>query len=215
MDGGSSDETLAVARAAGARTLVGNRGRASQMNLGAEAAGGSILLFLHGDTKLPSGFASEVTRVLASPKTVAGAFRLGIDAPGAVFRIIEKAVELRSRWLHLPYGDQALFLERERFRKIGGFPALPILEDLEMVRRLHSLGRIGLASTKVVTSGRRWQSRGPLRLTWIHQLVLCGYFVGVDPSRIAGWYRRFGGPSAHETEKSTDRVETFGRPPAS
>lgn len=214
-DGGSTDGTCAAAVAAGALVLTGPPGRAAQMNLGAEAAGFSVLLFLHADSRLPKGFGPEIARVLNLPRTAGGAFGLGIDATGILFRLIEKAVDLRSRWLGFPYGDQALFLERDLFHEIGRYPELAILEDLELVRKLHRHGAVRTSAMRILTSGRRWRSTGPLRLTLIHQLVLCAYFSGIESGRIAAWYGRFTRHSIHKSEKSTRRVETFGHPPAS
>ncbi len=215
VDGGSTDGTRVAAAAAGTRILTGPPNRASQMNLGAEGADASVLLFLHADSRLPEGFGREVTRVLNLPRTAGGAFDLAIDSRGILFRLIERAVALRSRRLGLPYGDQALFLERNLFREIGGYPELPILEDLELVRKLHRHGAVRTSAMSILTSDRRWRSTGPLRLTLVHQLVLCAYFSGIEPGRIAAWYGRFTRRSIHEFEKSERGVETFGHPPAS
>jgi hypothetical protein len=90
----------------------------------------------------------------------------------------------------MPYGDQAIFLSAETFRAIGGFPDLPIMEDFELVRRLRRRGRIAVADASVTTSARRWNALGPLRITWINQMVVVGYYLGVAPERLARWYRR-------------------------
>ena len=215
VDGGSTDGTPAIGAAAQVRVLEGPPCRASQMNLGAEGARGSVLLFLHADCRLPDGFGREVARVLDIPGTAGGAFGLRIDSAGVLFRLIEKAVDGRSRWLGLPYGDQALFLEHDLFQRLGRYAQLPILEDLELVRRLHGYGAVRTAHMNVLTSSRRWRSTGPVRLTLIHQLVLWSYFSGVDPGRIATWYQRRTRRSISGSEKSRRGVETFGHPPAS
>ncbi|GAB4338892.1 MAG: TIGR04283 family arsenosugar biosynthesis glycosyltransferase [Desulfobulbaceae bacterium] len=189
-DGGSTDATPEIAHAAGVRLLSLAPGRGGQLRAGAAAATGETLLFLHADTMLPPGFSAQVDRLLSTPHTVAGAFRLAIDAPGLPYRFIEWGANLRSRLLQLPYGDQALFMRRVTYERVGGFPAQPLLEDLELVRRLRRLGKIRLASTAVRTSSRRWRTNGIFRTLWRNQLVLAGYLAGIDPYRLARFYYR-------------------------
>ena len=130
------------------------------MNAGAALARGEILLFLHADTRLPEGFDAQIRRILASPGVAAGAFRLGIDATGRRLRFIEQAADLRSRFLKMPYGDQAIFTFAKAFAAIGGYPQLPIMEDFELVRRLRRLGEIAISPSRVSSSPRRWMSLG-------------------------------------------------------
>ncbi len=191
VDGGSSDATLAVARSfAGVRVFSAPPGRARQMNHGAARATAETLLFLHGDTLLGPGFASAIRLALADPATVAGAFRFRLDAAAKKYRALEILVNLRARVLQMPYGDQGLFLGAETFRELGGFPEQPLMEDFELVRRLRRRGRIVLLDEPALTSARRWQRNGLLRLTVIHQLMIAGYLLGVEPQRLAAWYRR-------------------------
>lgn len=187
-DGGSADRSVEVARASGARVVVAPRGRARQMNAGAASATGEILLFLHADTLLPEGFDALVRSALARPGVALGAFRLGICAHGIAFRLIELAVALRSRFLGRPYGDQAIFVRAEAFRETGGFPDLPILEDLAFVLRLRARGRVAIAPARVSTSARRWLSDGVWRTTLRNQGAVWAWRVGVSPERIAAWY---------------------------
>jgi rSAM/selenodomain-associated transferase 2 len=187
-DGSSDDGSAEVAERLGALVVQSPRGRARQMNAGASVASGTILLFAHADTLLPAGFGDEIVRILSRPKVVAGAFRLRIDASAPTYRLIEKLVNWRSALLNLPYGDQALFLSSETFLKAGGFPPLPIMEDLEFVRRLARLGRIGLSSRSVLTSARRWEKTGVWKMTLINQAAIWSYLAGTDPDRIARWY---------------------------
>lgn len=189
VDGGSTDGTLAVARAAGVRALAARPPRSIQMNAGAAAAGGDILLFLHADTRLPVGFDEQIRQTLAPPRVVAGAFRLRIDASGKSLRVIERAANWRSRLLQMPYGDQALFMGRDLFWELGAFPPFPIMEDFELVRRLKRRGRIGLAPGCAETSGRRWLRLGALKTWLINQGVIGAYYAGVSPQRLAVWYR--------------------------
>jgi rSAM/selenodomain-associated transferase 2 len=192
VDGGSSDATVELAKAAGAIVLQTAPGRAKQMNAGAKAASGDILLFLHADTYLPSGFASLVTQTLAKPETVAGAFDLRIAGSHPGLRWIEWGVKWRSRLLQLPYGDQAIFLKAATFEQVNGFAELPIMEDFEFVRRLQTYGKIAIAPAAVTTSGRRWQRLGIVRTTLINQMAIAAYFLGVPLDQIARWYRRAG-----------------------
>ncbi|MCU0593109.1 MAG: TIGR04283 family arsenosugar biosynthesis glycosyltransferase [Desulfobacterales bacterium] len=190
VDGGSNDATLAIARTAGVYALAARPPRSVQMNAGAAAASGDALLFLHADTRLPMKFQEAVRRTLASPWVSAGAFRLQIDAPGRGLRIIEQAANWRSRFLQLPYGDQALFLRREVFWELGGFPSLPIMEDFEFIRRLKRRGCIAMVPDSVQTSPRRWLQVG-LGKTWlINQAIIAAYFMGASTERLAAWYRK-------------------------
>jgi len=189
VDAGSHDQTQQIARDHDCQVLVAGGGPARQLNAGANAAVGSILLFLHADTRLPKHFADHVRRALGRPRVVAGAFPLRIDAPLRTLRMIEAAVNLRCRWLKMPYGDQAIFLPADEFYRAGGFPELPIMEDFELVRRLRRRGRIAMAPDPAVTSARRWLSVGPWRTTWINQRVVLGYYLGISPDRLARWYQ--------------------------
>jgi rSAM/selenodomain-associated transferase 2/rSAM/selenodomain-associated transferase 1 len=188
-DGGSTDETVSTARSLGARVLECRPPRALQMNAGAAAAAGAILVFLHADTRLPHDFENEIRRTLRKTVVAAGAFQLKIDSAGAGLRIVERGANLRSRLLQLPYGDQAIFLARERFWEAGGFAPLPIMEDYELVRRLRRRGRIALAAGCAVTSARRWQRLGTFN-TWIlNQRIVAAYLLGTPAETLAAWYR--------------------------
>ncbi len=190
VDGGSEDGTAELAQSLGVKVLSATGGRAGQMNAGALAATGDIVLFLHADTRLPIGFDALVRQALKQPKAVAGAFALQIDASLLGLRLIETGVNWRSHWLQMPYGDQAIFLKTEVFDHIGGFPKLPIMEDFELMRRLKRFGRIVIIPVPVLTAGRRWQKLGVVKTTLINQLVIVAYLLGVPPERIVGWYRR-------------------------
>ncbi|MEG3862431.1 TIGR04283 family arsenosugar biosynthesis glycosyltransferase [Microcoleus sp. herbarium12] len=190
-DGGSSDGTAEIAKSLGVRVVSTTPGRATQMNAGAIAATGDILLFLHADTLLPLGYDSGARRALAAkPSAVGGAFELKIDAPQYSLRLVEIGVNCRSRFLQMPYGDQAIFLYSATFDKIGGFPDLPLLEDFELVRLLKTQGRIEIVPQPVLTSARRWQKLGVIQTTAINQIVIIAYFLGVSPDRLAFWYKR-------------------------
>jgi hypothetical protein len=200
VDGGSQDETVAIAQSLGVTVLQSAPGRAVQMNVGAQAATGKILLFLHVDTCLPSNFERLVEQTLTQPNVVAGAFELAIASNLPGLRWVEWGVKWRSRLLQLPYGDQAIFLTAKMFDQIGGFPELPIMEDFELIRQLQKQGQIAIAPASVVTSGRRWEKLGTLRTTMINQLVVLGYFLGVSPNRIRQWY----GIKDHDLQQFSD-----------
>ena len=193
-DGQSKDGTEQIARSRGAIVLTTPIGRASQMNAGAALATGDILLFLHADTHLPSGFDVLIRQALAQPSNVGGAFELSIDALSPSLRRIERLANWRSRRLHLPYGDQGIFMRADVFWGLGGFPDLAIMEDFEMARRLGRRGNIAIVPEPVVTSARRWRALGVGRTTLINQMVIAAYYLGVPPARIARWYRRKGAP---------------------
>jgi len=191
VDGGSTDRTREVASAAGANVLAGPRGRAQQMNFGAAATSGKVLLFLHADTYLPRDFERHIGRALSDPRVVGGAFEMRIrgDAPG--LRLVERVVSWRSRRLGMPYGDQALFVRSEVFRRVGGYPRVPIMEDVQLVRRMKSHGRLVILPAMAATSGRRWQRLGVARTTAVNWMSLAAYKLGVSPAWIARWYRRW------------------------
>ncbi|MBN2231990.1 MAG: TIGR04283 family arsenosugar biosynthesis glycosyltransferase [Deltaproteobacteria bacterium] len=188
-DGGSRDDTVAVAREYGARVLVVAAGRGGQLNAGAAAAAGSRLLFLHADTRLPAGWAAAACRLLDEPGVAAGCFALRIDASDPRLRLVEAGVDLRTRLARLPYGDQGLFMYRRFFAAAGGYPDQPIMEDVALARRLRRLGRIVQLPLPAYTSARRWQRLGVLRTTLVNRLILSGSALGVKPETLAAWYR--------------------------
>lgn len=188
VDGGSCDASAGVAEAFGACVIHTTAGRAHQMNVGAASAHGEVLLFLHADTRLPTDFPRLMENTLRRPGVIAGAFRLRIDSPRWSLRFIEALANFRSRWLTMPYGDQALFLRRHHFRMAAGFSELPIMEDFEFVRRLKPWGRIALAPAAVLTSARRWECLGVLRTTLLNKAIILAYLLGVSSARLACWY---------------------------
>jgi rSAM/selenodomain-associated transferase 2/rSAM/selenodomain-associated transferase 1 len=194
-DGGSLDDTVSIARSLGATVIKSSPPRSRQMNQGAEAASKEVLLFLHADTRLPKNFDRSVFRAVKHPGVSAGAFELRIDAPDNVLRFIEYVANRRSRYLKLPYGDQAIFMLSEIFRQLGGFPDMPIMEDFELIRRLQKKGNVVTVFEPVVTSPRRWLNNGILKTTLINQLIVFSYFMGISPDAIARLYRRSRGIS--------------------
>jgi hypothetical protein len=127
---------------------------------------------------------------LSQPLTVAGAFKFQIEGQGYCLRILEKLVNWRSHFLHLPYGDQGLFLKASLFWEMGGFSSIPIMEDFEFIQRLKKRGKIKIAPATVITSGRRWQNLGVFKTTLINQLIILGYYLKIKPHQLARWYGR-------------------------
>jgi rSAM/selenodomain-associated transferase 2 len=190
VDGGSRDDTVAIARRVpGVRVLTASRGRGVQLNAGARAARGDVLLFLHADAALPPDAALLVGRALGEPGVVAGAFRLHTVAEsgprwlGPLLRL----ADLRSRVTRLPYGDQAMFVRRDAFERVGGFPDQPLMEDVELARRLWRVGRIRTVPGVVRVSGRRFVAN-PVRAVLAMRVFPLLYRLGVSPARLARLY---------------------------
>ncbi|NNM84677.1 MAG: glycosyltransferase family 2 protein [Phycisphaerales bacterium] len=182
VDAGSTDESVRLARETGAIVINSQRGRANQMNAGAWQAHSDILIFLHADSRLPPNYRDVVLQTAQKPGFVAGAFRLGIDAKGLPLRVIEWGANVRSKLFASPYGDQALFMKAESFYLVGGFPQLPILEDVAIIQNLAGQGRVLLTHATVTTSARSWLDRGALAVTLLHQFILLGYACGLPLS---------------------------------
>jgi rSAM/selenodomain-associated transferase 2 len=187
-DGGSTDGTLAAASAAGVRTVVAPCGRAGQMNAGARAANGGWLLFLHADSRLPApARRALLTAVVDEPELQAAVFRFAIDLPPGWKRFIEFGQALRQRLYGLAYGDQGLLVRRELFEMVGGYPDLPLLEDVVTLSALRRRARVRILPASVLTSGRRYRRDGVAR-TWVrHTAIIFSYYLGVPPHRLARW----------------------------
>lgn len=200
VDGGSRDQTMAIvnflskrlAPSLSIKIISTTAGRAYQMNAGAAVAKSDILLFLHGDTYLPPKFNLLLLQALQDAVTIAGAFELQINAQLPGLRLVEKMVNMRSRFFSLPYGDQAIFMKKSVFEEIGGFPNLPIMEDFELMLALRKLGKIVIIPAPVITSGRRWQKLGVIKTTLLNQFIIAGYFIGISPNLLVRWYRQGG-----------------------
>jgi rSAM/selenodomain-associated transferase 2 len=188
VDGGSEDETPALAERWGARVVAFPRGRALQMNAGARLAAGEALLFLHADSRLPADFRERVRETLASPGVAAGAFEVRFDASSLALRVVEWTANWRARHSQLPFGDQAIFVRADTFRGMGGFREIPIMEDVDLIRRLRKRGRILVVPSPVVTSPRRYEDTGVIWRTLLNKIAITGYYLGVSPERIARLY---------------------------
>lgn len=192
VDGGSSDQTVAMARQFTPYVLQSRRGRAVQMNCGARHAQGEILLFLHADTLLPP-VALETVRQAVQAGAVGGAFRLTITPPTLALRLVAWGTNLRTRFGQLPYGDQALFMPRQVFEALGGYDDVPFMEDVRLVQALRQRGRLAIIPQAVHTSGRRWQRDGVLYTTVRNTVLITLYFCGVPPATLQRWYTKNSG----------------------
>lgn len=186
-DGGSADATVALARPLADRVIAAPRGRARQMNAGAAATTAAQLLFLHADTQLPDGADRHVQAALA--RRAWGRFDVRITGASAMFPLIAALMNRRSCWSGIATGDQAMFMTRAAFDSAGGFPDQPLMEDIELSRRLKRLGPPACLRARVATSGRRWEQRGVWRTIWLMWRLRYAYWRGADPARLAELYR--------------------------
>jgi rSAM/selenodomain-associated transferase 2 len=187
VDGGSTDATCQVATAAD-HLLHGSRGRAAQMNQGAAQATGDVLLFLHADCSLEAGALEAAQRFLARRDVAAGCFRMTVESPGWVYRLIDAAATARVRLTGLIYGDQGFFVRRDQFQRAGGFPPLRLMEDVFLSLALRRRGRMVVAPRRIFVSPRRWKHHGVIRQTlrnWALTALAAG---GVHPDRLAAYY---------------------------
>lgn len=189
-DGGSRDETCALAAASGARVVAAPRGRGSQLLAGADAATGEWLLFLHADTQLEDGWQRAVAAFVADPDNGerAAFFRFALDDASAGARRLERAVAWRCRTLGLPYGDQGLLIAAAFYRRLGGFRPMPIMEDVDLARRI-GRRRLVMLPLAAVTSAERWRRDGWIARSARNLLCLALYFLGLPPRAIAALYR--------------------------
>ena len=188
VDGGSSDGTPALCAGLADAVLAGPRGRARQMNAGAARARGAVLLFLHADTRLPAGAAAAVQRAVAGG-ALWGRFDVCIDGRPRLLRVVAALMNLRSRWTGIATGDQAIFVQRAAFQAIGGFADQPLMEDIELSRRLRRTAAPACLRERVHTSGRRWEQRGVWRTIWLMWRLRWRYWRGASPEALAQAYR--------------------------
>lgn len=188
-DGGSSDTTVALARAAGAEVVFAPRGRAAQMNAGAQQANGQVLVFLHADTLLPEHADQLILRALVDSSAVWGRFDVYITGQAKMLRVVAAFMNVRSRYSGMATGDQTMFMTRAAFDAVSGFPAQPLMEDIEMSRRLRQLSRPACLRAKVQTSGRRWETHGVWRTVLLMWRLRFAYWRGVAPEHLAKLYK--------------------------
>ncbi len=187
VDGGSVDQTITIAQRFG-QVIHAPRGRAVQMNKGAEAASGDIYIFLHADTLLPEDAFDVIEHACASRQVVGGAFRLSFNSEKLVYRLVAFTTNLRSRWRGIFTGDQAYFVRADSFKAIGGFPEIALMEDLEIITRLRQIGKVVLLPCSVTTSARRHQKVGLARSVLFMWYLRTLYKCGVSPEQLQRKY---------------------------
>jgi rSAM/selenodomain-associated transferase 2 len=188
VDGGSADTSVAIARPLCDIVIEASRGRALQMNAGARASHGDALAFVHADTIVPATFATDIASALSDPAIVGGRFDVMLDATTLPYRVIGAMISLRSRISRTGTGDQAIFVRRDVFDRLGGFPELDLCEDLEFSRRLKRAGRVACLRSRVTTSARRWNRDGVMRTVVRMWLIRAMYLLGVPPARLKRMY---------------------------
>ena len=189
VDGGSRDATIQRARLRADRVIAAPRGRGLQMNAGADKASGDVLLFLHADTRLPADADHVVLNGLERSGRVWGRFDAEIEGQSPLLVVIAWLMNLRSRLTGIATGDQAMFVRRDAFQAAGGFAAIPLMEDVELCKRLRRVSRPLCLRERVVTSGRRWEKDGVLNTVVLMWRLRLAYFLGADPKALA---RRYG-----------------------
>jgi rSAM/selenodomain-associated transferase 2 len=189
VDGGSRDHTLDLARPHADKAATAPRGRATQMNAGAAIAAGDVLMFLHADTRLPPDADRHVLDGLARSRRRWGRFDLAITGDSGWLPIVAAAINWRSRLTGIASGDQAMFVRRDTFFAAGGFPDIPLMEDIALARALKRVSRPLCLAAKVTTSGRRWEQHGVWRTIVLMWRLRLAYYLGADP---AGLARRYG-----------------------
>ncbi len=187
VDGGSTDGSIRIAEKYG-KVIKSTRGRAKQLNAGAAAATGEILIFLHADVWLEAGAFAAVEKTLSSGY-VGGGFLQKIDGPNILYRIIEITANMRGRYLKVFYGDSGIFVKRTDFERIGGFPEVPIMEEMRFSKALRKLGKTKMVKQRIHISARRWEANGIVRTTIKNWFITFLYFLGFSLERLAKLYR--------------------------
>jgi rSAM/selenodomain-associated transferase 2/rSAM/selenodomain-associated transferase 1 len=189
VDGNPRGNTIGAIKNNTVMKLISKQGRGDQMNAGADVAQGNILIFLHADTRLPRDAFEHILSVMNNDSYIGGAFDLGIDSDRFIFRLIEQAASLRSRITRIPYGDQVIFVRKNYFKDLGGYEGIPIMEDVDLMKRVKKRkGRICIISDRVLTSSRRWEEEGIIYGTLRNWSLMTLYFCGVSPVRLAKFY---------------------------
>ena len=188
VDGGSQDRTPEIAAKFGVKVIQSERGRARQMNRGAQEANGDVLLFLHADTCLPATAFGDIHGALSDSRYVGGRFDVTLDGDHWMLPVVGRMISYRSRVSKVGTGDQALFVRREIFQRMGGFPDIPLMEDIAFCRALKQLGAVACLRSRVVTSARRWEVDGVWRTIFRMWTLKLLYLTGVSPARLKQFY---------------------------
>jgi rSAM/selenodomain-associated transferase 2 len=196
VDGSLEKDTLGAINSNHVIKISSEKGRAKQMNAGASIARGEILIFLHADTELPIHALKKINILMERKKYMAGAFDLGIRSDKFIFKVIGVLASLRSRLNKIPFGDQAIFIRREYFNKIGGYKEIPLMEDVELMRRIKKSGsKIWIFHDRVMTSPRRWEKEGVIYCTLRNWTLQTLYFLGISPDKLVRFYENPSYPS--------------------
>jgi rSAM/selenodomain-associated transferase 2 len=189
VEGAPDGDTAAVVDPSAARVIRSDKGRARQMNAGAAAAAGDILLFLHADTTISSGALDDIAHTIDGLGVDAGAFGLEFDSPRAVFKFFGWVATLRSRWSRVPFGDQGIFVRRDLFERLGGYRDIPLMEDVELMTRIkHGGHKVRLLDSRAVSSTRRWEQEGVVYCTARNCILLSLFQLGVSPAALKRYY---------------------------
>jgi rSAM/selenodomain-associated transferase 2 len=189
VDGVQEKDTLMAIHSNHVIKISSEKGRAKQMNAGASVANGEILIFLHVDTELPGQALKKIYSLIDQKAYVGGAFDLGIKSDRFIFKIVSTSASLRSRLSRIPFGDQAIFIRRDYFNQIGGYKEIPLMEEVELMRRIKKSGnKIRIFHDRVMTSPRRWEKEGVIYCTLRNWTLQALYFFGMSPDRLAGFY---------------------------
>ena len=188
VDGGSADRTVTICRELGVRVLCSSRGRGAQMNLGARQATGEVLLFIHADTQLPLSALDDIGVALADSRVVGGRFDVRLEGKHWMLKLIGAMISLRSRISRVATGDQGIFVRRDVFAELGGYPDVPLMEDIALSRALKRRGLLACLRSRVVTSARRWEAEGIWRMIFKMWALKSLYLLGISPARLKRYY---------------------------
>jgi rSAM/selenodomain-associated transferase 2 len=188
VDGGSTDATRAIATQFADLVVSTPAGRATQMNAGAERAGGDLLLFLHADTLVPDGFARAALAACALPGIIGGRFDVRLEPSSPLLRLTGELMNWRSRLTGIATGDHAIFVRRDVFEQLGGYARIPLMEDIDLSRRMKRSGGIACLRQRVISSSRRWRANGVVRTILLMWSLRALYYCGVSPDRLQRVY---------------------------
>ena len=211
VDGGNTDHSCRIAHQLHCQLVTAPPGRGIQLNRGVASGSGELLVFLHADNRLPTQSLRELRSLAQSDRLLWGGFRQHIDAPGRLFRWIERGNLLRAKYRRLVYGDQGLFVSRPLFEQVGGFIEAPLMEDVAISKRLGRRVAPTILDGPITVDPRRWHHRGPLRQTAWNWAIFTLYQCGVPPSKLVKWYAPHSSPHDFDSKQATTIAETLSK----